>query len=133
MAAAPRAGGRALPAAFLVLGLWGLLAPYVGPSLGFVILTRPVVEFVDHAVPGAVVLLVAGYGLVTARVPLPAALTLVLAGLWMTGTHIPLLIQASRDLAPMPASIFHSTPGIAIFVLAIATAVVAWGEAAPNT
>jgi hypothetical protein len=41
-------------------------------------------------------------------------------GLWMAGSHLPLIAQARRGDAPWGASAFHFTPGV---LLAVVTAV----------
>jgi len=125
-------GGRgpALPArllALLVLGAWSIVVPYVGPAVGLRLDVRPTVEIVDHVVPGAVVL-AAGMSLLlilrsaTSRpssllVPALAGVAF-LAGFWMLSTHVPLLVQSGRDLAPWGAA-FHKTPGAAVTALSL--------------
>ncbi|HEX2027510.1 MAG TPA: hypothetical protein VHF25_05870 [Nitriliruptorales bacterium] len=113
-------------AALGLLGVWGTLAPYAGPPLGFVVVTRPVVEVVDHVLPGIVLLGVATFALVTGRLPLPLSLLAVLAGLWMAGTHVPLLAQAARGGVEVAAALWHSLPGLLLLVVAVGAAVVAW-------
>jgi hypothetical protein len=104
------------------------VVPYVGPAVGLRLDVRPTVEIVDHVVPGAVVL-AAGMSLLlilrsaTSRpssllVPALAGVAF-LAGFWMLSTHVPLLVQSGRDLAPWGAAVFHTTPGAAVTALSL--------------
>lgn len=108
---------RAIPVAGLAVGVLAVLPPYVGPHLA----TEARVEFVDHVVPGVVVLAVSAAALAAGR-RLPragtamfaAGLGIVLAGLWMVATHVPLVAQALRDQAPLVATVWHTTPGVMV-------------------
>lgn len=111
----------------LAIGVWATLAPYAGPPLGLEVNVEPKIEVVDHVVPGVVVLAVAGFAAVVG-LALPLTLLAALAGLWMTATHIPLLMQVRTGEVDLAAALFHSVPGIAIFVFAVAATVVAWNE-----
>lgn len=117
---------RYLAGALLLLGLWATVAPYLGRTLGFVVHTTGETEFVTHVVPAVPTLAVAVFVLVRGRFPLPAALVTVLCGMWMTGTHLPLLFQGVQGAVTMPTALWHSTPGVAIFVVAVAVATGAW-------
>lgn len=117
---------RQLAGALFLLGVWATVAPYVGPALGFVVQTRSVNEFVTHTVPGVPVLAVGISVWATRRIPLPAALVAVLCGFWMSGTHLPLLLQAAAGGVDWPSAIWHSTPGLAIFVVSAAIATYAF-------
>ncbi len=119
---------RVLAASFLLVALWGTLAPYVGRPIGLVVVTQPVVEVVDHVVPGIAVLGIAFSWLTTGRMSRIGVLAVGLAGMWMTGTHVPLLLQAIEGGASPAAALFHSVPGIMIFLLATATIVANTGE-----
>ncbi len=109
----------------LLVGGWALLPPYSGPPLN----TADTVEFVDHVVPGVVVIAIAlGSFLLTrgghrGSMLFPAGLGIVLAGFWMTATHLPLVLQATRQQAPWDATVYHSLPGLAVLVLGVAWAV----------
>lgn len=109
----------------LLVGAWALLPPYTGPFLA----TDDTVEIVDHVVPGVVVIAVALGTFLLARsgraTPLlfPAGLGIVLAGFWMTATHLPLVLQATRQQAPWGATVYHSLPGLAVLVLGVTWAV----------
>ncbi len=110
----------------LVAGSWALLPPYSGPPLN----TADMVEFVDHVVPGVVVIAISVASLLLARAGraagarFPAGLGIVLAGFWMVATHLPLVLQATRQQAPWGATIYHSLPGLAVLALGVAWAVI---------
>jgi hypothetical protein len=109
-----------------VLSLCAVAPPYVGPAIGLHLNVAQRVEVADHVVPGlaaagAVVLVI-----LTRRSAQPnewialAALGLVfLAGLWMTATHVPLLVQAADGRAAWDASIFHAVWGPPIAVVSL--------------
>jgi hypothetical protein len=122
------------------LGAWLLAAPYLGPALGLVLDVPPIVEVVDHVVPGLIVVTLSGASLlggapllsVGARGGAPGGfLTLAvpglafLAGLWGTSTHVPLVADAWAGEAPWGAALFHSVPGILIAVLSLALFLIA--------
>lgn len=120
--APPGARVAALPmlvGAGLLVGAWALLPPYSGPPLN----TSDRVEFADHVVPGVIVIAVSALALLLARRAnastwlFPAGLVIVLAGFWMTATHLPLVLQATRAEAPWGATVYHSLPGLAVLVL----------------
>ncbi len=103
----------------LLVGGWALLPPYTGPFLA----TDDTVEIVDHVVPGMVVLAISLGSFLLARggraggLLFPAGLGIVLAGFWMSATHLPLVLQASREQAPWGATVYHSLPGLAVLAL----------------
>lgn len=121
-------GWRSFGLAALLLGAWAVVAPYLGPIFGLVVITRPIVEVVDHVLPGLVVLGVALLTVLTGRLPLPAALLAVLASLWMAGTHIPLLLQVPSGGAQLSSALWHAAPGIVLFALMMAATVLLWSE-----
>lgn len=106
----------------LLVGCWALLPPYSGPFLA----TDDTVEVVDHVVPGVVVIALSLGSFLVGRsgrasaVLFPAGLGIVLAGFWMTATHLPLVLQATRAQAPWGATVYHSLPGLAVLVLGVA-------------
>lgn len=113
-------------AAILALAVWGAVPPWVGPLVGLDVPGVPShIEVMTHAVPAVIAAGVAIAGL-TGRLPLAAALLLVLAGLWETATHVPLVGQAVQGLVGFDAALFHSVPGFAILALAVVVAVWAW-------
>jgi hypothetical protein len=116
--AAPDGRARVLAVAGLLVGAWAVLPPYTGPALN----TVARVEFADHVVPSIVVVAISTLVLVGRRArgePLlfAAGLGVVLAGFWMTVTHLPLVVQATRGEAPWGATVHHSLPGLAVLVV----------------
>lgn len=107
----------------VLVGTWALLPRYGGPRLEL----GPrgdQLEFVDHVVPGAVVIVASLLALLLVRRaalgPLFAVgLAIVVAGLWMDATHLPLVLQATRNEAPWPATLHHSLPGLAVLLLGV--------------
>lgn len=123
---------RGLPLAGLVIGVWAVLPPYVGPRLN----VEPRVEFADHVVPGVVVIalslaaVVAGARAARASTPMfVAGLAVVLAAVWMIATHVPLLAQASRGEVSYFAALYHTAPGVAVAALGGAWVARNWGDA----
>jgi hypothetical protein len=122
--APPAARSAALPMLAglgLLVGCWALLPPYSGPFLA----TDDTVEVVDHIVPGVVVITLSLGALLVGRggrgraLLFPAGLGIVLAGFWMTATHLPLVLQATRQQAPWGATVYHSLPGLAVLLLGV--------------
>lgn len=121
-------GSRAIAGVMLVLGLWAVGAPYLGPSLGLVVETLARTEFLTHVVPAVPVVLVALYAVVTGRFPLTAALLALLCGFWMAGTHVPLVLQATNGGVDWPSALWHSVPTLGTFLLTAAITTVVWLE-----
>ena len=119
----------------LLVGGWALLPPYSGPALN----TADNVEFVDHVAPGVLVIAIALGSLLLARgerastLLFPAGLAIVLAGFWMTATHLPLVLQATRQQAPWGATIYHSLPGLAVLALGVAWTITYQSPASEGT
>lgn len=143
MAEAPPTGRRSggsglvLPVAGLLLGIWAVLPPYSGPEIN----TSTRVEVADHVVPAILLLGVSIWGLVRARRagPTPtgsgmliAGFGVVLAGLWMTATHIPLVAQARRDEVTEAAAVYHTLPGLVVLALGAVWAARHWADAGPE-
>lgn len=122
---------RPLSAGLFVAGLWGMLAPYAGKAMGLVVAVRPIVEVVDHVVPGLVVLPVALYAMFRGRAPFVGSLAAALAGFWMTATHVGLIAQGLEGiLVTLPTALWHSVPGIIVLTLAAVMAVAAYKQTA---
>lgn len=123
---------RALPVVALVVAAWALLPPYTGPELG----TSQRVEVADHVVPALLMVAVSVATLVRARRPGPSLLPLgsglgvVLAGLWMTATHVPLVAQATRDEVTAGTAAYHTAPGLVVLAVGVVWVAAHWGDAA---
>lgn len=108
----------------VLVGTWALLPRYGGPRLEL----GPrgdQLEFVDHVVPGAVVIVASLLSLLLARRAtglgrlFGVGLAIVVAGLWMDATHLPLVLQATRNEAPWGATLHHSLPGLAVLLVGV--------------
>jgi len=106
-------------------GAWTAIVPYLGKALGLVVNVPSRVEFVDHVVPGAIIVATGLYmhrlagrrALAGERNALFAAGLSFLAGFWVLATHVPLLQDASEALASWEAAIWHSIAALPIVVL----------------
>lgn len=110
--------------ALAVFGALDAVAPYVANAVGLPLATLPLNEVVDHVVPGAVVILVAWISLLRGRRALVGSLLCLVAGTWMTATHVPLLVQAGQGLVPWETALIHSIPGILVLLVALMTTLV---------
>lgn len=124
---------RRLLSSAAIFGLWALLPPYAGPLL----YTARRVEIADHVIPGMVVLIVVAAAFLATRratlaatVLLAAGLVVSLAGLWMTSTHVPLVVQSIRQQVPWAATIHHTAPGLAVLGVGLFWVRSYWAEAA---
>ena len=138
-AAAPAAAGpdlaRILPLVGLAIAFWATLPQWSGPKLN----VEASKEVADHVIPGVAVLLASLAGIWASRRPhgpgairFMAGLAVLLAGLWMMATHIPLLMQNLRGdagAASWPATIYHMSSALAVFGLGLLWATVTWSEA----
>jgi hypothetical protein len=124
----PRVLGLAFAWIFLALSLVAGSAPYTGEAIGFYVPVPARVEIVDHVVPAVVTSLVALYSLAIGRFPFTGMLVVSLAGLWMTATHAPLLANALGGVEPMSAALWHSLPGIGLFIAALVGIAVLWND-----
>lgn len=120
---------RLLARLMLVVGLWGTIAPYIGPEVP----VKAIVEVVDHVVPGVVVLAVALFSLYRRRLELITCGLSVLAALWMFTTHVPLLAQAARGEFPWGGSLWMFVPSTLILALTVWAAMIAWRDEAERT
>ncbi|MDQ6784863.1 MAG: hypothetical protein M3063_15800 [Actinomycetota bacterium] len=124
--------GPLRPALGLLVGIGAILPVLVGPRLS---VARDV-EIADHVIPGLVVLAVSAIVLVMGRRSpmsevsmLGLGLVMALAGLWMTATHLPLVVQAVHDEAPWWATIFHSASAVLVLAFALMWVQVSWADA----
>lgn len=125
--------GPTIPLAGVAVAAWSSLPPYAGPAL----VLDPTVEVVDHVLPAVVVLAVSVVALAlrrraTAAPMFAAGLLVVLAGFWMTVTHVPLVAQATRGEVSWAAATWHSVPGLAVLALGAVWAVRLGKEPAPD-
>ncbi len=123
---------RILPLVGLGIALWASLPQWSGPKLN----VEASKEVADHIVPAVAVLLASLVGIWASRRPegpgayrFMGGLAVLLAGLWMMATHLPLVFQAMRDEAPWPATIYHNSSAFAVFGLGLLWATVTWSEA----
>lgn len=133
------AGGHEAPGWLATAGLgvaaWAAL-PYVAtPPLD----TEGLVEFVDHVVPGLVVFAVCIGALRLRRRTdrggnylYASGLGLVLAGLWMVATHLPLVAQAARGEAPWAGTIYHSASALCVLGFSLIWMVAHWNALEPS-
>lgn len=104
---------RRLGAALIAVGVWGTLAPYAGPDVP----VSSTIEFVDHVVPGLIVLAATLYSVQRGAFEfLPAAVAL-LAAFWMTVTHVPLIRDAARGAASWDGAIWMFAPSALLLLL----------------
>lgn len=126
---------QALPWVGLVISLLALLPPYTRD-----LNTEMRVEVADHVVPGAILLAVSAAMVARSRqagnggetFPLVAGMVVLLAGLWMTATHIPLVNQARRgenEVSYLDAA-WHTVPGVVVLVLGLVWTAAWWSLAA---
>jgi hypothetical protein len=126
---------RLMPLVGLGVAVWASLPQYSGPRLN----VSASKEFADHIIPAILVVLASIVGIMAGRRPqgpgalrLIAGMTVLLAGLWMMATHIPLLLQTMRggpDAASWPATIYHFSSALAVFGLGLLWSTVTWAEA----
>lgn len=125
---------QALPYVGLGVGLWAAVAPYalLGPDLNAAAKN----EFVDHVVPGALVIVLSVAMLLRSKrpanggsFPLLAGFGVLLGGLWMSATHLPLVKDAQNDIVATDVTAWHTIPGIVVMILGGAWAATFWAEA----
>ena len=104
---------RRLSAALVAVGVWGTIAPYVGPEVA----VTATVEFADHVVPGAIILAVAITAIRHGAFGTVSASAALLAALWMTVTHVPLMSQAARGETPWDGAIWMFVPSGSLLLL----------------
>lgn len=117
-----------LTAILAAIGAWTIVVPYLGKALDLAVRVPARVEFVDHVVPGAIVVATGLYLTVLARrraltgdrFALLASGLAFLAGFWVLSTHAPLIADAARsDQQPWDAAIWHSIAAVPIVALAL--------------
>ena len=127
---------KIMPVVGVGIAVWASLPKYSGPALN----TSADAEFASHILPAVVVLLAAIVGILAGRRPqgpgalrLIAGMTVLLAGMFMLATHLPLVAQATRDEAPWPGTIYHSSSALAVFGLGLLWSTVTWSEAGDDS
>ncbi|MEJ7787331.1 MAG: DUF6529 family protein [Solirubrobacteraceae bacterium] len=114
-------------AALGILGAWALAVPYVAAAAGLELDLAPKLEVIDHVVPGAVILGASAIVLALRRqdpaaheVPVIGTVAIaMLAALWITTSHIPLLGEAAQGSAPLAASLLHGAAGPPVLLLSL--------------
>jgi hypothetical protein len=123
----PTPGGWALYGALIMFGAAAALAPFTGPAFGIRLDSQWSARLADHALPGALVIAAAvglAVGEASHRRPRVSLTFLtLLGGVWMSGSHLPLVVQAVRGHAGRIATLWHALP--AVLVLATAGLLVA--------
>ncbi|HEX2700834.1 MAG TPA: hypothetical protein VHM89_11600 [Acidimicrobiales bacterium] len=134
----PNAFRQGLPYAGLLIGVWAAAAPYVllGPDLNAAAKN----EFADHVVPGLLTIVLSAAMIARTRsatsttptgsFPLLAGFGVLLAGLWMTATHFPLVKDARNDLVATDVTAWHTVPGLVVLALGAGWAAAHWSDAA---
>lgn len=120
-----------LPLFGVLAGIWGMMPRFIDSGL----LTDDRVEVIDHVVPGVVVVIVSLMSLAARR---PAkvlfffltGLVVLLAGLFMLSTHVPLIMQAIRGEAPWGGAIFHTAPAVGVLGLGLLWSWACWSATA---
>ncbi len=118
----------------LAVGLWAIVPPYV-VLFGKLAVRSPAVEFVDHALPGVIVIAVAALGYVVLGGAEPSSLlmfggggVITLAGFWMLATHVGLISQTRQGLVPGGALAWHGLPGLAVTLLGVVWTARFWDD-----
>jgi len=118
-----------LTAILVPAAVWLAVTPYVTPWFGYTLDVPPMLEVVDHVLPAVVTVAAAATALLVRQRPSAryafavAASVALLAGLWSTATHVPLLAQARQGLVAWETALFHSTPGVVVMAVALAALV----------
>ena len=125
---------QGLPFAGLAIGLWAAIAPYAG--LGPELNASARNEFADHVVPGAILIVLSSVTLLRTKrgteggsFPLLSGFAVLLAGLWMTATHVPLVKDARHDIVHTDVAAWHTLPGLVVMILGGLWAATFWSEA----
>lgn len=123
---------RILPIVGLGIAFWASLPQWSGPKLN----VEPAKEVADHIIPAIVVVVASVVAILASRrakgpgaLRFMAGMVVLLAGLWMLATHLPLVAEAMRDQAPWPATIYHTSSALAVFGLGLLWSTVTWSEA----
>jgi hypothetical protein len=109
-----------LAAAGLIVGLYAMAPGFYLDGLH----VKRGAEVVDHVVPGLAILVLVFaaimWGQRVPALPLFSGAGILLAGVWMTDTHIGLVRQAFDGQAPGGATAYHASTAFVVDVLAVA-------------
>jgi hypothetical protein len=123
-APAPRARERGAWA-LAALAAWAVLVPWLADAVGLDLGVSTRLEVIDHAAPGVVALAAAALlshpvsAAPDAAGRLAAGAIAVLAGLWITTTHVALLGDAIDGAEPWGASVLHLSAGPPVLALGV--------------
>ena len=112
-----------------IVGAVSTLPPYVGPAVGLELgEIASTVEVVDHVIPCVLTFLAAGGCFLLLRsgrirpdsmVLAVAVAVCMLAGVWETSSHVPLVLDGGQPGSPWGAVILHSTLGPVLAALSL--------------
>ncbi len=112
--------------ALAVLAAWSITPPYVGPALGLRLDVASSLEVIDHVLPGVACLLAACIATFRARrgatddtFTLALLGVIVLASLFQTVSHVPLVLDVGSPVAPAGAVALHASPGPVLLALSL--------------
>lgn len=111
-------------AALAGLAVWAITVPWLGEAVGLELDVATRLEIADHVIPGVVTL--AGAALLVTRAGAPGSVIWLgagaiafLTGLWITSTHVPLILEALAGIAPWAPALLHFSGGPPITVLGL--------------
>lgn len=124
-----------MPYVGLGVGVWAALSPYV--LLGADLNVQGSKEVADHVIPGVLIIGLSLAVLLRGRdaapsggvFPLVAGFGVLLAGLWMTATHLPLVSDARKGFAHDDVAAWHTAPGLVVLALGLLWAALYWSSA----
>ena len=103
-----------------------ILPPYVGPPLGLELDVSSTVEVIDHVIPGLCAIaaaLIARFDVRNGQSDSIRALAAlgvcVLAGLFQTVSHLPLVLNAGSPQHPVDSVVLHATLGPVLLGLSL--------------
>ncbi len=112
--------------ALAALAIWSIVPPYLGPLVGLELDVPASVEVIDHVLPGVIACAAALIALAEVRAgvadgtrTLVALGACVLAGLFQTVTHAPLVLDAGGPLTPIDSVLLHASPGPVLLVASL--------------
>jgi len=106
--------------ALAVAAVWAMAVPWIARALGQTLDVTTRLEVIDHVVPGAAVLVCCALaGAAGEFVRLSAAGVALLAGLWITATHVTLVSEAADGITPWGAALLHLSAGPPVLLLSL--------------